>query len=150
MPSQLWFSTLGVYTLGFLTFGFPQTSSTLLGSTILCFRTLGSAPFSTPHLCVSAHWVPSVFIRKSQENHRKIMKALFGHLWVIFRVNLWKRYICLKAPQYYSASFWINNVWICLWERPKTLHVNAFGASGRVLDSQNPYYLSLETPAYSK
>ena len=29
--------------------------------------------------------------------------------------------ICLKAPSYYSASFWIHNFSICLWERPKPL-----------------------------
>ena len=56
----------------------------------------------------------------------------------------------LKAPYNYSASFWNINFAISLWEKPKTLHFHDLGISGQVHDTQNQYYLSLESPGYLK
>ena len=55
-----------------------------------------------------------------------------SHFYVKFMDKIWP-----KAPQYYSASFWTNNFWICLWENPQTPQFLDFGISGRVPDSPN-------------
>ena len=43
-----------------------------------------------------------------------------------------------KAPCSYSASFWISNFSIPLWENPKTPHAHDFRIVGRVHDSHQP------------
>ena len=55
-----------------------------------------------------------------------------------------------ESPVDLSASFWTSNFAIGLWERPKTPNYYDFGISGSVHDSQNQYYVSLETPGYFK
>ena len=55
-----------------------------------------------------------------------------------------------KAPYNYSASFWIGNFSISLWERSKTPNFHEFGIFERVLEPQNQLFLFLETPGYLK
>ena len=56
----------------------------------------------------------------------------------------------LKAPGNYSASIWINNFSICLWENPQTPHLPDFGIFEPVTKPPNQLFVSLETPGYLK
>ena len=76
------------------------------------------------------------------------MLGMFSFLGHFYSKDYWKN--SWKAPKYYSASPWINNFLISLWENPTTSHFHDFGIFGRVADSQNRYYSSLETPRHSK
>ena len=55
-----------------------------------------------------------------------------------------------KAPWDYSASFWIRNLSICLWERQKTTHFHDLEMFRRVHDSHNQLSSSFETPGRRK
>ena len=52
----------------------------------------------------------------------------FLRFWGRFYGKIMEK-ICLKAPQYYSASIWICNFSICLWKRPKTHYFMMSGFS---------------------
>ena len=76
---------------------------------------------------------------KSEENHSGIV----CDFWRISDEYMEKN--SSKAPYNYSASFGRVFFSISLWEKPQTLHFHDFWIPGRVHDSQNQLFLSLET-----
>ena len=110
---------------------------------ILC-----SEPIMRKHTYWKSWGLPIAFfhIEKSWENHRILLgntKLLLSHSYGKFM-----KIIGLKAPGNYSASIWIYNFPICLWENPKNDHVFDFGTFGRVPEPQNHLFYPFETHGY--
>ena len=88
--------------------------------------------------------------------HRKIYSKnkaniFVRFIWILLHVyGKFMEKICLKAPQHYSVSCWINNFSISLWERPKPPHFMLSGLSDVSLNPETTCFLSLETPGHIK
>ena len=85
---------------------------------------------------------------KLYENYRKIIKAVVGHSWGISVVKMWKR-IAQKLRRIILLHF-VLVTFRFLYGRTLKPLISLFSNSGRVNDSQNQYYLSLETPGHPK
>ena len=75
--------------------------------------------------------------------------SFWDHCWAIFMVNILKR-IAGKLRRIILLHLGLITFRFHDWKTLKPLFVMVLGPGGRDHDSQNQYYLSLETPGHSK
>ena len=73
---------------------------------------------------------------------------MFDHVWVIFNLNIIKR-LAKKPRRINLPYFGLVTFRFHFGKTRQPLIFKFFGPSGRYHDSQNQYYLSLDTPEQS-